>query len=230
MIGLLWERPNRIVCKEEKEKFVTQLLILFHAGERKTISRNYSTENKKGYEKNKHVVVGCCSCLHGFTSVVSGSHDWSSSASGQLHRDCLPVHKSLVLYYWWKNRRRRSKRQNGSSQAWQKCHIQSAAGPFRANGSTTARPTQSTWFKSRTCRSVPTTKTGRLPTRLRLFRSFAQFFRTLTKKKKKSFHPAEFFFHPPELFFFVFFFPHLRERNFWLSSLLFYDSPPRLTG
>jgi hypothetical protein len=192
VIGLLWEtQPDCLKRKGKIRYTIADLVSRTQEKERRSLEI-IQLRIKRG-TKNKHV-VGCC--RHGFTSVVSGSHDWPSSASGQLHRDCLPVHKSLVLYYWWKNRRR-SKRQNGSSQAWQKCHIQSAAWPFRANGSTTARPTQSTWFKSRACRSVPTTKTGRLPTRLRLFRSFAQFFRTLNKHIF-FFIRRNFFFHPPE--------------------------------
>ncbi len=51
VIGLLWERPNRIVWKEKENSFHNCWSCFTHAGERKTISRNYSTENKKGYEK-----------------------------------------------------------------------------------------------------------------------------------------------------------------------------------
>jgi hypothetical protein len=142
VIGLLRDPTGLSVKKKRKIRYtIADLVSRTQEKERRSLEI-IQLRIKRG-TKNKHVVVGCC-CRHGFTSVVSGSHDWPSSASGQLHRDCLPVHKSLVLYYWWKNRRRRSKRQNGSSQAWQKCHIQSAAGPFRANGSTTARQTQST--------------------------------------------------------------------------------------
>jgi hypothetical protein len=65
-----------------------------------------------------------------------------------------------------------------------------------------------------------------LPTGLRLFRSFAQFFRTLNKHIFFFSSGGIFFSSAGIIFFLSFFPPHLRERNFWLSSLLFYDSHP----